>query len=298
MRSETLTHVLPYRAPYDWPSLHGWLAARAIPGVEEVTASTYARTFRSGDASGIVRIHHRPDVAGFEVVVSIATGTRIDIIDVLGRVRRVLDLDRDLAAMDAHVARDTWLARLAARHPGLRIPGGWDPFELAVRAVLGQQVTIAAARQLATTLVGCCGTPLGDALATSSLRVVFPSAAQVAVASLDPLRMPGARKATLQALARTAEADLALFELTRPLADSVARLRGVKGIGEWTAQYIALRALRDTDAFPASDVGLLRGAARETGQRPTPAALLSRAEAWRPHRAYAAQLLWAEDGDA
>ena len=296
--SETLSHLLPYRVPYDWSSLRAWLAARAIPGVEHVEASTYARTFRSGEACGIVRMHHRPDAAGFEVVVSIAPGAPIDLADVLVRVRRVLDLDRDPADMAVHVARDPWLAGLSARHPGLRVAGGWDPFELAVRAILGQQVTIAAARRLVTALVACCGAPLDDASSSSPLGVVFPTAAQLAPATLDQLRMPGARKATLQALARAAVADPALFDPAQPLEDSVARLRGVKGIGEWTAQYIALRALRDTDAFPASDVGLLRGAARETGARPSPATLHARAEAWRPHRAYAAQLLWAEDGDA
>ena len=134
-------------------------------------------------------------------------------------------------------------------------------------------------------------------LRAPGLARLFPTAAQVAAADLGALRMPGARRATLTALARAAADDDRLFDGGGSLDDAIARLRAVKGIGEWTAHYIALRALRHPDAFPASDVGLLRGAARETGTRPTPAALLRRAECWRPCRAYAAQLLWAEDGD-
>jgi 3-methyladenine DNA glycosylase/8-oxoguanine DNA glycosylase len=157
-------------------------------------------------------------------------------------------------------------------------------------------VTIAAARQLATSLVRCCGSSVPAALSTPTLDAVFPSPGRVAEVSLEGLRMPGARRATLQALARAALDAPRLFDGAAPLDAIVARLCGVKGIGDWTAHYIALRALRAPDAFPASDVGLLRGAGRETGERPSPAGLLARAEAWRPHRAYAAQLLWAEDG--
>jgi AraC family transcriptional regulator of adaptative response / DNA-3-methyladenine glycosylase II len=293
---ERLTDMLPYHGPYDWPSMRGWLAARAIPGVEHVEVSTYARTLWVGSAHAIVHARHRPEIGGFELTVTSAR--EVDLRAVAARMTRVLDLERDLPAVSAHLGRDPWLATLLARHRGVRVPGGWEPFELATRAVLGQQVTIGAARQLATSLVRCRGSHLPAALATPDLHAVFPSPERLAEGSLDGLRMPGSRKATLQALARAAEADEELFDPTRPLVESVTRLRGVKGIGEWTAQYIALRALRDTDAFPASDVGLLRGAGRETGERPSPAGLLARAEAWRPHRAYAAQLLWAEDGAA
>jgi AraC family transcriptional regulator of adaptative response / DNA-3-methyladenine glycosylase II len=208
----------------------------------------------------------------------------------------VLDLDRDLAAMQVHLGHDLWLARLLARHAGLRVPGGWDPFELAVRAVLGQQVTIGAARQLAAQVVTLCGGSLPEPLQRPGLARLFPTARQVASADLGALRVPGSRRATLTALARAVVEDESVLEPGRPLDDAVARLRAVRGIGDWTAHYIALRALRHSDAFPSSDVGLLRGAARETGVRPSPAALLARADAWRPCRAYAAQLLWAEDG--
>ncbi len=271
--------------------MRAWLAARAIAGVELVSDDTYARTARLGEAFAIVQVRHRLDAAAFEMTVD--ASAPIDPSDVASRVRRVLDLDRDASA-GVHLSRDPQLAQLLARHPGLRVPGGWDPFEVAVRAILGQQVTVVAARQLAHALVGACGVRLPVTLATDTFVTTFPSARQLHPASLDALRMPRARKATLTALAGAALDDPALLDAARPLVDTIARLRAVKGIGDWTAHYIALRALRHPDAFPASDAGLLRGAAG-TGQRPTPAALAARAESWRPHRAFAAQLLWAED---
>jgi len=206
----------------------------------------------------------------------------------------VFDVGADIETIGAHLSRDPFLARLVAQRPGLRAPGGWDGFELAVRAVLGQQVTVGAARKLAGQLVALCGETLADD--ASGLSSAFPSPEHVAAADLSPLGMPGARKAALKALAEAAQSDPHLFRPFGTIEEAIARLRSIRGIGEWTAQYIALRALRETDAFPASDIGLLRGAARSKGARPTPAALLRQAEPWRPWRAYAAQHLWARSG--
>jgi 3-methyladenine DNA glycosylase/8-oxoguanine DNA glycosylase len=278
-----------------WPSgpMRSWLSARAIEGVEAVGDDTYRRTASVGGEPAIVQV----TMAGDRVHVQVTACVPVNRDDITARVTRVLDLDRDLPAMHAQLGHDPWLAGLLVKHAGLRVPGGWDPFELAVRAVLGQQVTIGAARQLASRLVALCGTPLPEALRASGLTHMFPGARQMAAADLGALRMPGARRATLLALARAVADDERLLRSTASLDDTVARLCAVKGIGPWTAQYIALRALRHPDAFPASDIGLLRGAATEMGGRPTPAALERRAESWRPCRAYAAQLLWAEDGD-
>lgn len=273
--------------------MQAWLAARAVPGVEVVEADRYVRTYLVDQLPAVVTISHLPERDAFAVGVR---GSGACVSDgVLARVSRVLDLERDPEEAAAPLHADRWMAGLLERHRGLRVPGGWEPFELAVRAVLGQQVTVAAARRLAGQLVELCGSPLPAPLATPSLIRVFPTAAQVAAADLGALGMPGARRATLRALADAALADAGLLA-PGSLDTVIERLRRIKGIGEWTAHYIALRALRAPDAFPASDAGLLRGAARETGVRPTPAALLARAEAWRPHRAYAAQLLWAADG--
>jgi AraC family transcriptional regulator of adaptative response / DNA-3-methyladenine glycosylase II len=215
---------------------------------------------------------------------------------IVARIRRVFDLGADVAAIGAHLALDPWLAPLIAERPGLRAPGGWDGFELAVRAVLGQQVTVEAARRLATRLTQMCrtGLPAGQRN-RPELRQAFPAAAQVAKADLSSLGMPAARKDALVALARAALEDPSLFQAQGTVEETVARLCAIRGVGEWTAHYIALRAVRETDAFPASDVGLLRGAAIRVGARPSPAVLQDRAETWRPWRAYAAQHLWAAD---
>ena len=216
-----------------------------------------------------------------------------------GQICDVFDLGADVAAIGAHLAQDPLLAPLIAERPGLRAPGGWDGFELAVRAVLGQQITVEAARRLASRLTQICGTTFAPGQGSRpALRRAFPLPAQVANADLSTLGMPVARKAALLALAEAALRDPSLFHPRGTVEETVARLRAIRGIGEWTAQYIALRAVRETDAFPASDIGLLRGAAIRVGARPSPAVLQDRAETWRPWRAYAAQHLWAADAAA
>ena len=292
--------VLKYRGAYDWAGMWAWLGGRALDEVERVEGATYTRAFASGGVAGLVHLAPRGEAAHGDpgqVEVAFTTAAPLTpeaLADLTARVTRVLDLDRDLAAMRRALASDPVMCARLDAHVGVRVPGGWDPFELAVRAVLGQQVTIGAARQLGRALVQLCGGRLPAALATGGISRLFPTPQRVADADLDALRMPRARRATLRALAEAALTDDGLFA-PRPLDEALARLRAVRGIGDWTAHYIALRALRQPDAFPASDVGLLRGATTPGDPRPTSSALLAMAEVWRPHRAYAAQLLWAED---
>jgi AraC family transcriptional regulator of adaptative response / DNA-3-methyladenine glycosylase II len=222
---------------------------------------------------------------------------------IIARVRRVFDLAADPGAIGADLGRDPMLAPLVAARPGLRVPGAWDGFELAVRAVLGQQVTVEAARGLAGRLVMLCGVtlPIGPGREPGEpgepgVSRVFPDAARLAATDLSALGMPAARRATLVALAHAVLAEPRLFEPLATIEDTVARLRAIRGVGDWTAHYIALRAAREPDAFPASDLGLLRGASRN-GARPSPVELATRAERWRPWRAYAAQHLWAADSE-
>jgi 3-methyladenine DNA glycosylase/8-oxoguanine DNA glycosylase len=287
--------IIAVNGPFDWPAHRTWMAARAIDGVEIVVEDGFRRTALLGTVPAVLAVTCLRPAASVQVQVQ--SLDPCDDAEAADRVRRVLDLDRDLAAIGNHFAHDPFLRDAMLAHPALRVPGGWDAFELAVRAILGQQVTVRAARRLASELVAICGTPLPAGLHEPALGRLFPNAGQVAAADLGALRMPAARRAALTALACAAADDDRLFAADAALDDTIARLRAVKGIGEWTAHYIALRALRHPDAFPASDIGLLRGAGRETGVRPTPAALLRRAERWRPYRAYAAQLLWAQDGD-
>jgi AraC family transcriptional regulator of adaptative response / DNA-3-methyladenine glycosylase II len=289
-----VTVRLRYRAPYDWPAMLSYLGARAVDGVERVDGGRYARTLTEDGETGTIEVVHLPAIACVAATIRV-TGVRA-LPAIVARTRRVFDLGADLTAIGAHLARDPLLAPLVTERPGLRAPGGWDGFELAVRAVLGQQVSVEAGRQLARRLTRLCGTPLGAAHGVDrALTLVFPGPAQVAAAHLGSLGAPEARRQTLVALAQAALDDPHLFQPLGTIEETVARLRAIRGIGDWTAHYIALRAVREPDAFPAADVVLLRSFARQRGARPSPAELLDRAERWRPWRAYAAQHLWAAD---
>jgi AraC family transcriptional regulator of adaptative response / DNA-3-methyladenine glycosylase II len=278
---------LRYRAPYAWPAMLSFFRARAISGVEQVDERVYRRTVQQDGTLGTLEVAHLPEVDSLAATIRIPDVRALP--KIVARIRTVFDLDADVSAIGAHLARDPLLAPLVAARPGLRSPGGWDGFELAMRAVLGQQISVEAARRLLGQLARSCGTPVpvrngGDA----ALHLAFPTAAQVASADLSALGIPGARKQALAAIARAALADPVLFEPLDTIEETVARLRAIPGVGDWTAHYIALRAAREPDAFPASDVGLLRGAAA-----PNPRSLEAQAERWRPWRGYAAQHLWA-----
>jgi len=288
---------LRYRPPYDWAAMLAYLRERAIDGVEGLDGERYVRSVAHDGEVGTVEIVHVPGRDSLGVTIRFPSAGALPAI--LARVRRVFDLDADVTRIGAHLARDRLLAPLVARRPGLRVPGAWDGFELAMRAVLGQQVTVEAGRQLAGQLVAACGgrLPVGarrelGGTGDAGVSRVFPAAARVAAADLSVLRMPGARRATLVALAEAALAEPGLFEPLATIEATVARLCAIRGVGDWTAHYIALRAAREPDAFPSSDVGLLRSAADRKGVRPSAAELLARAERWRPWRAYAAQHLW------
>jgi AraC family transcriptional regulator of adaptative response / DNA-3-methyladenine glycosylase II len=292
----SVTLKLGYRAPYDWESILGFLAARAIDGVERVTDRSYARTIEIDGARGSVHV-----VPGKTCLVATIRLPQVKpLLAVVGRLRRLFDLDADVEAIGAHLSGDPGLAALVAKRPGLRTPGAWCSFELAIRAILGQQITVTGARKLAGKLTAMAGARVGEGVTGDPhLTHIFPDPARVAEADLANLGMPKARIAALQTLARAAVADPALLELAGSYEETIARLLALPGFGPWTAQYWALRALRDSDAFPAADVALLRSpAVAADGKRLSPEKLLARAEAWRPWRAYAAQHLWAADGDA
>jgi AraC family transcriptional regulator of adaptative response / DNA-3-methyladenine glycosylase II len=273
----------------------GYLQARAIPGVEIVEGGRYQRTVEIDGFVGSMEVGHLPRLQSLSVTIRFPHVSRLPAI--VTRVRRLFDVGADIETIDAHLSLDPLLAPLVARRPGLRAPGGWDAFELAVRAILGQQISVAAARRLAGELVAAHGERVSKGTANDTrLSHVFPSAERLAAAeSIVDLRMPRARRASLKALAEAAARDANLFRPFGTIEEAIARLRAIRGVGEWTAQYIALRALREMDAFPATDIGLLRGATVIGGARSTSAALLDRAESWRPWRAYAAQHLWAAD---
>ncbi|MDP1873771.1 AlkA N-terminal domain-containing protein [Phenylobacterium sp.] len=284
---------LAYRPPYDWPAMLDFLALRAVPGVEAVEAGCYHRALRIDGVAGLVSVAPGPG----DTLEVRARFARLQVLpQVIARVRRVFDLGADPAQVNAHLSRDPDLAPLVARRPGLRAPGAWDGFELAVRAVLGQQITVTGARALAGRLTAAHGESLPAAFAGQGLTHLFPT--PQALAQIDPasLPMPGARARALVGLAAAAAADPGLFAPQGSLEAAVAKLKALPGIGEWTAQYIALRQMREPDAFPHGDIGLMRALAGPDGTRPNPAQLLARAEAWRPWRAYGALHLWASEG--
>ncbi|WP_332766944.1 AlkA N-terminal domain-containing protein [Phenylobacterium sp.] len=284
---------LPYRAPYDWPAMLAFLTARAIPGVEVVANGRYARTLTVGDARGVVMVEPGE---GAYLKVTLRFPKVQAWPAIIAKVRRVFDLAADPAIIEAHLSEDPDLAPLVAARPGLRAPGAWDGFELSVRAVLGQQITVHAARQLAGKISAAYGEPLLDEAANKmGLTQFFPTPERLATVDVETLAMPRARGRALVGLAAAAAADPDLFGPRRSLDEAVVALRALPGIGEWTAQYIAMRALREPDAFPSADIGLMRALETPDGVRPTPADLLARAERWRPWRAYAASHLWAAD---
>ena len=282
---------LAYRPPYDWDAMMTFLAARAIPGVETVSENVYRRTIAIGGASGTISVmpadNNRIDV-------SVRFPDMAALPQIIARVRRVFDLAADPDMIGEHLSLDPVLAPLVSARPGLRVPGAWDGFELAVRAILGQQITVPAATRLLGRLVLAHGAMLpasaGDVVDLSHL---FPSPLRLASADVAALGMPNARAVAVKSLARAMAADPAIFGRGASLEDAIVKLRSLPGIGEWTAQYIAMRELREPDAFPAADIGLTRAMATEDGQRPSPSQLLSHAERWRPWRAYAALHLWA-----
>jgi AraC family transcriptional regulator, regulatory protein of adaptative response / DNA-3-methyladenine glycosylase II len=281
---------LAYRPPYDWEAMLSFLAARAIPGVESVSDHVYRRSIAIGDAFGVFGVA----LAGKNRVnVTVRFANMAALPTIIARVRRVFDLAADPDTIGAHLALDPTLAPLVAARPGLRVPGAWDGFELAVRAIFGQQITVPAATRLLGKLVLAHGMLLPEEMrGIDGLTHVFPSPAQLAGADLQ-LGMPRARVAAVTSLAKALAADPAIFSPGASLEAAITKLRALPGIGEWTAQYIAMRELREPDAFPAADIGLMRALAMPDGRRPTSSQLLALAERWRPWRAYAALHLWA-----
>ncbi len=273
---------LEYQAPYDWPAMLGFLAARAVVGMETVVDGVYSRSIGLNGVHGTVSVWPG-DGDALEVELDFPDATAVP--EIVVRLRRLFDLDADLPTMQRHLAADPLLAPLIAERPGLRVPGAWDGLELAFRAVLGQQITVVGAIRLAGKLLAQYGEPLRSAV--PGLTHVFPDAVVLANADLATLGMPKSRGRTLSGVAQALLDDPLLF------ASGTARLLALHGIGDWTAQYIALRQLRDMDGFPTGDVGLLRALEVLEGARMTARELTARAEAWRPFRGYAAQVLWA-----
>ena len=277
---------LPYRPPLDWDGAVGFLAARAIPGVEQVDGGAYRRTIAADDGAGVLEL--RPGDASHAVLR--LHGVAVDgLIHVVDQARHILDLDADPAPIRRRLRRDPLLRPLVDRRPGLRVPGAWDPFEVGVRAILGQQVSVRGAGTLAGRLVERLG-PRADVEAAPGLTRLFPSPDVVARAQLRAIGLPAVRAETVRGFARAVAGGELVLDASAGLERTVAALRAIPGIGPWTAHYVAMRACGERDAFPDGDLGLRRAAGN--GAPLAAAELAGRAEGWRPWRAYAAMQLW------
>jgi AraC family transcriptional regulator of adaptative response / DNA-3-methyladenine glycosylase II len=280
------TRELAFIPPLNPDNLYGHLVATAVPGIEEWHDGAYRRTLRLTGGPGIVVLP--PPSGPATVTATLLLSDPADEDEAVRAARRILDLDADPDAFGKVLSADEVLRPLVEPAPGRRVPGCPDPDEFAVRAVLGQQVSTAAARTHAARLVRAHGTPL-PVPSGSSLTHLFPSAHQLTALTDDELGMPATRKRTLHGLV-AALAD-GTVDLRADLATARRELGALRGIGPWTVDSVAMRALGDADAFLPADLGV-RVAARELGLPERDRDLIARAEVWRPYRAYATQYLW------
>jgi AraC family transcriptional regulator of adaptative response / DNA-3-methyladenine glycosylase II len=280
--------TLGYRAPFAWEALLAFLAARAARGVEAVDGGTYLRTARVGPHVGWLRARHLPEQNAVRVEVSPSLAPSL--LPLAARLRRLFDLDARPREVDAHLARDPDLRAHVRRVPGLRVPGAVDAFEVAVRAILGQRVSVRAATTLACRLAEAYGEPIETPYpALLRLPVTAERIAAAPERELATLGIPEARARTLSLLAHevaTGRLGLDSIDATVDPDATVASLLRLRGVGPWTARYVAMRALGAPDAFPSGDAALCNALATSAQ------ALEERAAAWRPWRAYAAMHLY------
>ncbi|MHB1698419.1 MAG: DNA-3-methyladenine glycosylase family protein [bacterium] len=288
-----ITVKLPFNPPFDWPAMIGFLARRAIPGVEAVQSDSYFRSFVLNGVHGVVQV--RPDANANHLLVIVHAGGATPLKIIEARLRCLFDLDADMTVIDAHLSKDPLLAYRVKQRPGLRVPGAWDVFELAVRAVLGQQISVAAATTLSGRLVAALGKPLNidvpKIIKETGISMIFPLPEVVMTADLTQIGLTRARAKALKTLGSAMNSDERLLQPYGTLDKTITKLCELPGIGPWTAQYIAMRAFREQDAFPSSDLGLLR-ALGQNQELPTPKELIAAAQVWQPWRAYAAMRLW------
>ncbi len=285
---QNLTFHLPYNPPFETTSLLAFLQRRAIPGVEELTNGCYRRTVLLPRSKGIIELE--PLQQTNSICLRLYFDDLSDLSLLEQRCRNLFDLDAVPETIASVLVTDPLLAPLVKARPGLRVPGAIHGFELALRAILGQQVSIAGARTLAARIVRAYGEPLDRPHGT--LTHYFPTPHALARSDLQGLGLTRSRVTALQALSQTIVEENLSLDPTADREQTTTRLLLIPGIGPWTTSYIAMRALRDPDAFPAADLGLRR-AFEQLGQSPNIRNIEKHAQSWRPYRAYGAQHLLA-----
>ena len=296
----TLSVRLPYRKPFDWQQLLAFAKGRAIPGVESVADGSYRRTVLVNGNVGVIEVSDVPSASSLALRVhGVQT---VDLFPLVQKVREMFDLDAPVDAIRKVLVRDPFLKRCLKSRTVVRVPGTWDAWELTVRAILGQQVSVKAATTLSGRIVARYGTPLdkptSERFAAFGLSHTFPEPADVVRARFNKLGIVGARIEAIRTVARALLDGTISFDAAQCPEEFCSSIVTLRGIGDWTAQYIAMRALKNPDAFPSSDLGLLRAFDGDEKLRMKPRELLERAEAWRPWRAYAALLLWNSDSNS
>ena len=290
----SLSVRLPYRKPFSWPAMLEFLANRATPGVESVADNTYRRTISVDGKHGVIVVSSQKQSAYLALTLQcIDTSALFEIVQ---RSREVFDLDAPIGEITITLKNDKSLKSLITKSPGIRVPGAWDGFELTVRAILGQQISVKAA----TTLAGRIAHRYGEKLMLSSesndagLQRIFPTPERLRRARFSKIGLVKSRANSIRRVAAAVTAGDLSFDVAQEPETFCKNLTSIKGVGDWTAQYVGMRALKNPDAFPSSDLGLLKAVdlIEEHTRQATPTALLRRAEAWRPWRAYAALLLW------
>jgi AraC family transcriptional regulator of adaptative response / DNA-3-methyladenine glycosylase II len=280
---------LSFRPPFDWRSLIRFLQARAIPGVETVAEDRYRRTAQVGEAAGVIEV--QPVEGERHLLLTVPPGLSKGVMQISERVRDLFDLRADPMEIANHLNQDGHMAELVQCTPGLRVPGAWDGFEVAVRAILGQQVNVETATTLAGRLVETYGQAIPTAIEDEP-AYLFPRPDRLANASLAEIGVMPKPAEAIRALAGAVGAGDSVFGTAVGLEAAIERLTALPGVGPWTAHYIAMRALGEPDAFPAGDLGLCRAAAETQAGILIESQLQQQAQAWRPWRAYAAMYLW------
>lgn len=294
--SRGLAVQLPYRQPYGWRELLAFFSARATPGVEHVSAGRYVRTVRIGDHAGLIDVQDNGSSLSLAVH---GIGTE-GLFAAVQRTRSLFDLDAPIDDISSVLSMDRVLRPWLRSNPGIRVPGAWDGFELCVRAILGQQVSVKAATTFAGRIAGRYGEPVDIETPDRAGMPdrLFPAPERLVRARLENLGIIRSRAQTIRDVAKAVCSGELGFTAGQSMNEFYSALTAIKGVGDWTAEYVAMRALKNPDAFPASDLGLLRAFDDKDGRRLRPAELAARAEAWRPWRAYAALLIWGSDHGA
>lgn len=289
-RTASLTVRLPYRAPFDWQNMLTFFAGRATPGVEHVSKTSYKRTLCANGDHGVVEV--QPDARDGYLSLTLHSVNTNSLFETVQSAREVFDLDAPVDEIGSTLGRDKALRKVLKKFPGIRVPGAWDGFELAIRAILGQQISVKAATTIAGRIANRYGEPLkldSDPY-ESGLSRIFPTPERLARARFNNLGLVTARAETIRRVAKAVLAGDVHFDNAQDPGEFCDALKSIRGIGDWTAQYVAMRVLKNPDAFPASDLGLIK--AIRYPDRVTPKELETLAEDWRPWRAYAAMLLW------